>query len=131
MNPFHTHTHTKNSCCCVKRLPKNWRKNKNVKQLNVDVSLKNGAENQRTLKTQMKVFLTLSKSVEKSISLWTYFTPFNILFCYDFNYISNLLFKIIIIIFTIIPPPTHFTFFIFIILRKIIYQHTTRFLPLK
>lgn len=45
------------SCSCVKKPLRNWRRNKNAKQQNVDVSLKNDVENQRILKAPTKVFI--------------------------------------------------------------------------
>lgn len=43
------------SCCCVKKPLRNWRRNKNVRQLNVDVLLRRDVADQRTLTTQVKV----------------------------------------------------------------------------
>ena len=45
------------SCCYVKKPLRNWRRNKNAKQPNVDVSLRSDVANQRTLRVLTKVFI--------------------------------------------------------------------------
>lgn len=61
-NGFISH---ENSCCCVRKPPKNWRKNRSVKQRNVGASSRSDAASPRTSKMPTKVLLIMSPILKK------------------------------------------------------------------
>lgn len=64
------------SCSCVKKPLRNWRRNKNAKQQNVDVSLRNDVANQRILKAPTKVFILVYHLPHTSLVLKIISTPY-------------------------------------------------------